>query len=96
MAVYFNLVVDCGLSAGVAERVRQRFDGHQFDHSPLAPLQCSAFTSQARGKWFAGVQPRGLGYGTIFELLDRQRRGAMPCSMPHRESGRVGQAPPTS
>lgn len=65
MAIYFNMVVDCGESEALAERIQRHFADYLLDLSPLAPVSCHTVGGCYRGTWFAGVLPRGVGYGTL-------------------------------
>jgi hypothetical protein len=72
MAVYFNMVVDCGESEALAERIQQHFTGYVLDLSPLAPVDCITCGGRFLERWYAGVQPRGVGYGTLPESERRR------------------------
>ena len=78
MALYFNMVVDCGESEALAARIQRHFAGHLLDLSPLAPVSCRTIGGRFRGRWFAGVLPRGVGYGTAPRSESRPELTAKP------------------
>ena len=65
MAIYFNLGIDCGSEEAMADVALRHFKDFLVDLPGLLPAGCKVWKVEARGRWFVGVWPEGLGYGTL-------------------------------
>lgn len=73
MAVIFNLGIDCGHSAEVAEAVVRHFDGFVISLRHLSPAHCRVRQVRHRGRWYVEVWPEGMGMATMRpELLSAE------------------------
>ena len=65
MAIYYNLCVDCGAEESLADSIAEHFDGFNIKLDDRVPVRCKILRSSERGIEFAGVEPIGMGYGTL-------------------------------
>jgi hypothetical protein len=73
MAVIFNLGIDCGHSAEVAEAAVRHFDGFVIPLRHLSPAHCRVHQVRHRERWYVEVWPDGMGMATTRpELLSAE------------------------
>lgn len=71
MAIYYNMCVDCGSDAALADSIESHFCNYSLDLPNCDTVCCKSLRATERGIEFAGVEPIGMGYGTLPAALRR-------------------------
>ena len=71
MAIYYNMCVDCGADTALADLLESHFRDYVLQFDDRDSVRCKALRIMERGIEFAGVEPIGMGSGTLPAELRR-------------------------